>query len=319
MRRARALGAWVVLAGLLAACPARKSSAPEPARAESSRYAPAESVPGCRLFGEPRRVGRVPLVLSEMSGLAASARHPGVFWSHNDSGNAPRLFALRESGEVIATLTLSGVKAGELDLEDVAVGPCAPGETRSCVFVADTGDNFERHRQARVLRLPEPEQLTDATLAVEVLAFTWPDRPHDCESLVVEPSGRLAVITKERDSLGEVFALPGLAPDSVARAVHLGTLHAPGNADFLTTAAALHPSGQRLLLRTYTRVWELRQPGATRLEELLQGSLAEVPGPSQAQAEALTWVPEPEHPELSRSYLLGSEFAGQWLYRVDCR
>jgi hypothetical protein len=316
VRRACAL---VLLTGLLAACPSRKSSAPEVREEGSSRYAPAESVPGCRRFGEPQRVGRVPLVLAEMSGLAASARHPGVLWSHNDSGNAPLLFALRESGEVLATLTLTGVRAGDLDLEDIAVGPCEPGGSTSCVFLADTGDNFERHREARLLRLPEPERLADATLPVDVLAFTWPDRPHDCESLVIEPSGRLAVITKERDSLGEVFALPGLQPGTVARAVHLGTLHAPGNADFLTTAAALHPSGQRLLLRTYTRVWELRQPGATRLEELLKGSLAEVPGPSQAQSEALTWWSEPGQSEPARSYLLGSEFAGQWIYRVDCR
>jgi hypothetical protein len=97
------------------------------------------------------------------------------------------------------------------------------------------------------------------------------------------------------------------------KATHLGTLHAPGDADFRTTAAALHPSGQRLLLRTYTRVWEVRRPGATRLDELLQGSVSEVPGPSQAQAEAIAWLPD------GRSYVLGSEFAGQGLFQVDCR
>ena len=313
--------AGVLAALLLCACPAKKSASPDAARAEaSSRYAPAESVPGCRLYGEPRSVGAVPLVLAEMSGLAASLQHPGVLWSHNDSGNALQVFALDESGKVLATLTLTGAPVTGTDLEDIAVGPCEPGQPRTCLFLADTGDNFERQPQARILRLPEPEQVADATLPVETLPFAWPDRPHDCESLVIEPgSGRLAVITKERDSLGDVFALPGLAPGTVAQAVRLGTLHAPGNADFLTTAAALHPSGQRLLLRTYTRVWELRRPGATRLEELLEGPLAEVPGPSQAQAEAITYLPEDGRPEDSRAYLLGSEFAGQRMYRVDCR
>ncbi|WP_434389597.1 hypothetical protein [Melittangium boletus] len=303
---------------LLCACPAKK---PDAARAEAVvRYPPAEGVPGCRLYGEPRSVGAVPLVLAEMSGLAASVQHPGVFWSHNDSGNALQVFAIEASGKVLATVTLTGGPAGGSDVEDIAVGPCTPGEARACLFLADTGDNFERQPRAHLLRLPEPERLADDTLPVDTLTFAWPDRPHDCESLVVEPgSGRLAVITKERDSLGEVFALPGLAPDRVAQAVHLGSLRAPGNADFLTTAAALHPSGQRMLLRTYTRVWELRRPGATRLEALLLGQLAEVPGPSQAQSEAITYLPDEGSPDDSHAYLIGSEFAGQRLYQVDCR
>lgn len=317
-RLALGLAGALLGAGYLGACTTKKPSSPDASTAAADpRYPPAEGVPGCRLFGEPRDVGRVPLVLAEMSGLAASTRHDGVLWTHNDSGNAFQVFAIDASGRVLATLTLTGVEPKELarmDLEDIAVGPCAPGEARTCIYLADTGDNFQRRAQVRLFRFPEPEQVADATVAVETLAFTYPDRPHDAESLVLEPrTVRLAVITKERDSLGEVFALDGLAPGTVTRATHLGTLHAPGNVDYRTTAAALHPSGQRLLLRTYTRVWEVRAPGATRLEELIRGEVVEVPSPSQAQSEAITWLPD------GRSYLLGSEFAGQILYRVDCR
>ncbi|HEX8823047.1 MAG TPA: hypothetical protein VF794_24175 [Archangium sp.] len=314
----------LVLAGVLLGACTKKPPRPDITdEARDTRYPRAEGLPGCSLYGEPRdtgsppNTGRVPLVLAELSGLAASQRHPGVFWTHNDSGNAFQLFAIDELGTVLATLTLTGVDAKELprmDLEDITVGPCGPGDERSCLYVADTGDNFERRERVRVFRLPEPEAVADATLPVEVLPFTYPDRPHDAESLILEPrTGRLAVITKKRDSLGEVFALDGLAPDTVTKATRLGELRAPGDVDFRTTAAALHESGQRLLLRTYTRVWEVRRPGATRLEELVQGEVAEVPGPSQAQSEAISWLPG------GRAYLLGSEFAGQRLYRVDCR
>lgn len=315
----------LVLAGVLLGACARKPPRPEfsDEPRELSRYPAAEGVPGCSLYGEPRQTGsppetgRVPLVLAELSGLAASQRHPGVFWTHNDSGNAFQVFAINELGAVLATLTLTGVDEKErprLDLEDIAVGPCAPDESRSCLYVADTGDNFERRQRVRILRLPEPETVADATLPVEVLPFTYPDRPHDVESLIIEPrTGRLAVITKARDTLGEVFALEGLAPDTVVKATRLGELRAPGDVDFRTTAADLHESGQRLLLRTYTRVWEVRRPGATRLEELVQGQVAEVPGPSQAQSEAISYLPG------GRAYLVGSEFAAQLLYRVDCR
>ncbi len=313
---------WLVLVGVLLGACARKPPRPDLSNEarDLSRYPAAEGVPGCSLYGEPRQTGsppntgRVPLVLAELSGLAASHRHPGVFWTHNDSGNAFRVFAINEVGTVLATLTLTGVDEKELarmDLEDIAVGPCG---SRSCLYVADIGDNFERRQRVRVFRFPEPEAVEDATLSVEVLPFTYPDRPHDAESLVIERStGRLAVITKARDTLGEVFALEGLAPDTVTKATRLGELRAPGDVDFRTTSADLHESGQRLLLRTYTRVWEVRRPGATRLEELVQGQVAEVPGPSQAQSEAITYLPG------GRAYLVGSEFAAQLLYRVDCR
>lgn len=320
MRRAS-----LVLAGMLLGACAKQSSGSvaSTSTASESRYPRAEGVPGCSLYGEPRPTGqppanpgRVPLVLAEMSGLAASFRHPGVFWSHNDSGNAFQVFALDAQGSVLATLTLTGVdgKEAKMDLEDIALGPCSRGDQRSCLFLGDIGDNFARRSRLRIFRLPEPEALADATLPVETLSFTYPDKPHDAESLILEPrTGRLAVITKERDSLGLVYALDGLAPDSVTKATRLGELRSPGDVDFRTTAADLHESGQRLLLRTYTRVWEVRAPGATRLEELVKGQVAEVPGPSQAQSEAITFLPG------GRAYLLGSEFAGQLLYRVDCR
>lgn len=314
MRRRSAL---VLAAVLLGACTTKKPPSPDASTAAADpRYPPAEGVPGCSLYGEPQRVGQVPLELAELSGLAASTRHEGVLWAHNDSGNSFRVFALDASGKVLATVTLTGLEpkdAARMDLEDIALGPCAPGGSDRCLYLADIGDNFERRQQVRLFRFPEPE-VADATVAVETLAFSYPDRPHDAESLVLEPrTGRLAVVTKERDSLGEVFALDGLAPGTVTKATHLGTLHTPEGVDYRTTAAALHPSGQRLLLRTYTRVWEVRAPGASRLEELVKGQVAEVPGPSQAQSEAITWLPG------GRSFVLGSEFAGQFMYRVDCR
>jgi hypothetical protein len=304
----------LLLAGLLCAC---SRSKPLPDTQESSpderHYAPATGVAGCLLYSEPKETGTVPSELHGLSGLAASVRHPGVFWAHNDSDQAFRVYAIEDSGKLRATLTLTGATPG--DLEDIAVGPCGPGPGGgSCFYLADTGDNFQRREQVRLYRVPEPEQLADATLPVEALAFTFPDGPRDAEALIIDArTGRLAVITRTLDSLGEVYALDGLSPHQVTRATRLGTLRAPGDLDRLTTAAALHGSGERLLLRTYTRVWEVRRPQAQRLEELIQGEVAEVPGASQAQAEAIAFTAE------QRGYLLGSEFTGQPLYRTGCR
>ncbi len=308
MRRAFA---GVVLAGALAACSRSKPVPAADAAPDAGSQVPAVGVPGCTLYSAPRQSGAVPAELPELSGLAASQRHPDVFWAHNDSGSALELFALDAEGKVRARLKLTGAEAR--DVEDVTVGPCAPGEERPCVFLADIGDNFERRDAVRLLRLPEPEALADATLPVDVLPFTYPDGPHDAESLVVDTrSGRLAVITKSHRSLGDVYALDGLRTGAPIQAVKLGTLEVPEGVDRATTAASLHPSGQRLLLRTYTRVWEVRQPDAARLEELLKGGIFEVPSGSQAQAEAITFLQD------GRGYFLGTEFTSQPLWLTGC-
>lgn len=305
----------LAVAGLLlsAAC---SSSRPTPTAANAPdagmQQVPALGMEGCMLYADGRKTGTVPRQLPELSGLAASQHHPGIFWAHNDSNNAFALFALDETGAVKATLTLTG--AEPRDIEDVAVGPCGPGDKTPCVYLADTGDNFERRKEVRLFRVAEPQSLVDATLPVETLAFTYADGAHDAESLLIdERSGRVAILTKTRASLGDLYAVEGLKPGAVGTATRLGTLRVPDDVDRLATAAALHPSGERLLVRTYTRVWELRRPGAKRLEDFIQAQVVEVPGASQAQAEAVAYLQD------GRGYLLGSEFTGEPLVRVDCR
>lgn len=305
--------AWaVLLCWGLVACSRPKPLPPEAEVQDAGSAPPALGMPGCAAYGVPRQTGSVPRELPELSGLAASARYPGVYWAHNDSGNDFELFAIDETGRVRARLTLTG--AQPRDVEDVAVGPCSPGSASTCVFLADIGDNFELRDQVRLFRLPEPDALGDVSVRVEELPFKYPDEAHDAEALVADPrSGRLAVITKTRRSLGDVYALDGLAPGVVIQATKLGTLVAPGGVDRVTTAASLHPSGERMLVRTYSRVWELRQPGSENLESLLRGLLVEVPGASQAQAEAVSYLPDGD------GYLLGTEFSGQPLWHVGCR
>ncbi|WP_244225051.1 hypothetical protein, partial [Corallococcus sicarius] len=283
-----------------------------PQAPDAGAQVPATGLEGCLLYADGKKTGAVPKQVPELSGLAASQRHPGIFWGHNDSNNAFELFALDETGAVKATLTLTGLDPR--DIEDVAVGPCARGEKATCVFLADTGDNFERRKEVRLLRLAEPATVADATLPVEVLPFTYVDGPHDAESLIIDGrSGRIAVLTKTRASLGDLYEVEGLKPGGAGRATKRGTLRVPEDVDRLSTGAALHPSGERLLVRTYTRVWEVRRPDAKGLEELIQGQVVEVPGASQAQAEAITFLQD------GRGYLLGSEFTGEPLVRVDCR
>ncbi len=275
-------------------------SAPDPA-------SPDVHARGCLRYAQPEEVGTTPPALPELSGLAASRRHPEVFWAHNDSNSALELFAIRASGEVLARFTLTGPTAP--DVEDVAVGPCGDG---SCVFLADIGDNLRERQSVQLIRIPEPEELTDGTLPVEAFPFRYPEGPRDAEALIVDAQGVPWVITKLGSSLGEVYRLEGLQSGTTLVAAKVGELHAPHHRDRATTAADLHPEGERLLLRTYGRVWELRRAGSTRIEDLLAVEPTEVPAGSQIQGEAIAFTAEGD------GYLLGSEGAGAALLRVTC-
>jgi len=259
----------------------------------------------------PKRTGRVPPVLRELSGFVASHQHAGIFWAHNDSGNVRELYALRADGTVVVTVPLRGVNLR--DPEDIALGPCAAGSEQSCIYLADIGDNGARRPSVQILKVVEPERLDDTPLAPAILPFRYADGPHNAEAVVVDPvTARVFVITKTLQSLGDVYRIDDLGSREGGTAVRIRTLRAPGEFDSTTTAADAHPSGTRLLLRTYTRAWELRSPDARAFEDVLDADPVPVPEAPQPQGEAIAYTAG------GRGYLLGGEGVGSPLYLVSC-
>ncbi len=85
-------------------------------------HAPKEIV-----YGTPKMLCRLASPsIRESSGIACSRRREGVFWTHNDSGGDPRIYAFNRKGE-----DLFRCDDGANDFEAVAVD----GETRT-VFLA---------------------------------------------------------------------------------------------------------------------------------------------------------------------------------------
>ena len=109
--------------------------------------------------GDRCRDGRRLRAITEASGLAASRRNPGVWWTHNDSGGPNQVFALSDSGALLSTITLTN--AENRDWEDIAVGPPS-GHGGATLYVADSGDNTViqdptgGRGNVRIYRLPEP-------------------------------------------------------------------------------------------------------------------------------------------------------------------
>lgn len=88
-------------------------------------------------YGKGRELAKLAdPAINESSGLAAGRTNPGVFWTHNDSGSRPQVFAFTMQGKALATVTVTGARAR--DWEDVA---SFTHNGRGVLLVADVGDN----------------------------------------------------------------------------------------------------------------------------------------------------------------------------------
>ena len=181
-------------------------------------------------------------LISESSGIAPSLRHEGVWWTHNDSGlHEPRVYAVDEDGETLATLTLN-VELRDWEAVTVAEGP----DGQAQIHIGDIGDNFGGGwPDIRVYRFPEPESLADATIDPTALTLTYEDGGRDAESMMIDPrDGRLYIASKEFS--GGLYAAPEeLDPEGE------NVLERIDSAPLFATDAAFHPDGTRYVIRTY--------------------------------------------------------------------
>ena len=209
--------------------------------------------------------------LGESSGVAPS-RRPGVYWSHNDSGDGPFLYATDSAGRDLGAVRVDG--AVNVDWEDIARGPCAspPG---TCLYIGDIGDNSARRRSVVVYVVREPDPPTGPSdtgryvTAIDSIRLRYPDHPHDAEALAVTAEGRLLIVTKDLSARARLFAAPlaghGAEPVTLDPVCTLQVAVNPIRGR-LVTGAALSPDQRWLVVRTYVslHVFAL-DPGCTPL------------------------------------------------------
>jgi hypothetical protein len=139
--------------------------------------------------------------IKESSGLAKSVKHPGVYWTVNDSGDTGRVFAVDTTGEVKAVVRF-GAKVNDVE----ALGIDRDGT----LYIADIGDNEENREQIEIYTIPEPETLEDeSNVKYRRYDFTYPDGAHDAETLLIEPgTSQLYIVTKAVKGTGTIYAAP---------------------------------------------------------------------------------------------------------------
>ena len=193
-------------------------------------------------------VRQLPADVRESSGLARGGRSAGLFWTHNDAGNAPVLYAVDTAGRLAGRVTVGGARL--VDWEDIASGPCASGH---CLYVGDIGDNSGKRQSVTVYVVPEPAAKA-ATASATALHFRYPDGPRDAEALFVLPSGDIYIVSKGRESAIALYraSKANQKPGGTATLERVRDLAPqPKNARDRVTAATASPDGRWVAIRTY--------------------------------------------------------------------
>ncbi|MBM4149184.1 MAG: hypothetical protein FJ224_09070 [Lentisphaerae bacterium] len=228
-------------------------------------------------FSTPRRMGRLSCrSVNESSGLAPSRLTPGMFWTHNDSGGQPVLYAFLADGSEAGAMEIDGAK--NRDWEDLASFVL---KGKPFLLVADVGDNNAKREHCTLYVVPEPRSFgTNSILKCApamVITFRYPDGPRDCESVAVDATaGRVLMISK-RDKPPVLYELdlaqaPSPHPVVARRLCQVSGIPEPGEYDFRTygnwadfiwqpTALDISPDGMTALLLTYREacVYERRR------------------------------------------------------------
>jgi hypothetical protein len=221
--------------------------------------------------------------ITESSGLATDARSGG-YWTINDSGAGGVAYLLSTGGKVAGTLAYS---AQPVDVEAIALH----GRR---LYVADIGDNTAERDFVTVYYFNDA-RVRDRVVKYHSWDFTYPDGPHDAETLLVDQSGRLFVVTK--DAEGAIYA----APSQLQRGGN-NQLSKVGNAPAAVTDGVFLPGGKRIALLTYGAIEVIDAKTYKRIGEINM--------PVQAQPESLTVSLD------GTSLLVGSEGKRSKVYSI---
>ena len=224
---------------------------------------------------------------------------PGAYWTHNDSGDGPFIYAFDTRGDSFGTFRVSGAEAR--DWEDIAAGP-GPQPNRSYLYVGDIGDNDAVRPEVIVYRVAEPLLSTStrkftksrpgSTEPAEVIRLRYPDGKHDAETLLVHPrNGNLYIVTKVLIANPVVYE--AVAPFTAGQSItmrRVGEPRVPSLFGGALTGGSISPDGRRVALCDYFSGYELVLPaGSSNFDDIWKQKMISFDLGKRKQGESITY------------------------------
>ena len=209
--------------------------------------------------------------LTEPSGLTAGSQ-PGVYWTHNDSGDGPVIYAVTVHGRLLGQFRVRGARAEDWE--------AITADGAGGLFVGDIGNNGNARRDLTVYRVAEPAVPPDAEAVVEgevaverAIRFHYPEqvgfppaaRNFDAEALFWDArTSRLYLLTKHRGDMATVlYRFDDLDGDASTPLSARGRFVVGGDPDRyggMVTGADLSPDGRFLAVLTYHALFVFERP-----------------------------------------------------------
>ncbi|MCP4377562.1 MAG: hypothetical protein GY794_15465 [bacterium] len=293
MLRSRIFLFWTLTAAIMLTAPpgalSKSETKPAPAKRKRITYLKARELAKLENKG-----------INESSGLAAGRRNKGVLWTHNDSGDSPRIFAINHDGADLATVTLSDARAQ--DWEDICSFTL---KGKNFLLLGDFGDNMQRRKICTLYIVAEPKLNTTrrgAKITIEsaaIIPFVYKGGPRNCESVGVDTTTRtIYLVSKPRIGACRVYTLPlpTRSPKKPLTAKPIAALGIP-----ISTAMDISPDGLRAVVLTYRNAYEY----VRGKKETWKAAFAREPRmiriPARRQGESICYGPD------GRSLYLTSE------------
>ena len=250
--------------------------------------------------------------LNESSGLAQVGE---FWWTHNDSGDVPRLFVFDRQGQLRGQYEVTGAQAE--DWEDIC------GLTRGdrhYLAIGDVGDNLAQRPAVQIYVVEVPAELPQSESpsapggklpVVACIQVSYPDGPVNCEALAYDPRTEAFVLATKEAVRCRLFSVPvgRLEGQQQVGARPLGGLVLPW-----VTGGDIDAAGSRLALTTYGPACLIRCDADAREPDRwladLQGSMTLLPLPARRQGESICFSRD------GSQLALTSEFAPTPLWTV---
>ena len=212
---------------------------------------------GCVRYGSLKNPVDLPKRLNECSGL--TTLDGDTLWLIEDGGNADNLYGINTEGRVVATFEVSNAKNEDWE--------ALTSDTSGNVYIGDFGNNKSKRKDLAIHKLPNPHLEKGDKIPAKRIRFNYPDqkefppdfanRRFDAEAFF-HYEGRLYIITKNQsdpfNGKAYIYSIPDVPGEYTAKAeFQFDTC--PERSSCRITDAALSPSGNRLVLLSYGKLF----------------------------------------------------------------
>ena len=236
--------------------------------------------------------------IQEASGIVASLTNDNVIWTHNDSGDSNRIFAMNTQGKHLGEYFLNDSQ--NRDWEDIAIGP-GPEEGLHYLYVGDIGDNFSENDIKHIYRVIEPKLNSSSNFnsiqldGIESISFQYEDGNRDAETLIIDPLTKDIIIISKREATAvHIYSIPfPQDTDTILTANLIMTKDFYPNDNFATSqwivGGDISHDGKEILVKSYTDIFYFSRTSNQSFYDALNNEEIKFPYITEPQGEAICW------------------------------